>query len=145
MKDQVFRVEYFAFTADDRPGEGARLGDRLKKEGVNLLGISVFPTGPGIVQVDLIPESPESLVKAAKKMGIHLGSPKTAFLIQGTDRPGAMAEVLERLGNVKINARAAIGLADGGNRYGAVLWVAQSDVDAAARALGATSMATHHV
>ena len=144
MKDQVFQVEYFAFTADDKPGEGARLGDRLKKEGVNLLGISVFPTGPGIVQVDLIPESPDSLVKAAKKIGIQLGLPKIAFLIQGTDRPGAMAEVLERLGNMKISTRATIGLAGGGNRYGGLIWVAPTDVDAAARALGATAMAAHH-
>ena len=145
MKDQVFRIEYFAFTADDKPGEGAKLGDRLKQEGVNLLGISVFPTGPGKVQVDLIPENADQLTKAAKKIGINLAPPKIAFLIQGTDRPGAMAEVLGRLGNATINARSALGVGGGGNRYGGLIFVAQSDVEAAARALGATTMATHHV
>ena len=112
---------------------------------MNLLGISVFPTGPGKVQVDLIPENPDALTKVAKKIGLNLAPPKCAFLIQGTDRPGAMAEVLGRLGNAKINTRATIGLAGGGNRYGGVIWVAQSDVEAAARALGAIAMATHHV
>ena len=29
MQDQVFRVEYFAITADDRPGIGADLARRL--------------------------------------------------------------------------------------------------------------------
>ena len=31
MQDQVFRVEYFAITADDRPSIGADLGRRLAK------------------------------------------------------------------------------------------------------------------
>ena len=145
MKDQVFRVEYFAFTADDKPGVGANYGERLKQEGVNLLGILAFPATPGKVQVDLIPENPETLTKAARKIGITLGPPKTAFLVQGTDRPGAVGEVLGRLGNANINVRATTGVCGGGNRYGALIWVDQANTEAAARALGATTMAARHV
>jgi len=36
-------------------------------------------------------------------------------------------------------------VASGGNRYGGILWVNQQDVELASRALGATTMATHHV
>lgn len=145
MKDQVYRVEYFALTLEDKPGEGARLGQKLAKEGVNLLAISAFPAGPGKAQVDLVPEHPEQLTKAARKLNLTLGSPKLAFLVQGTDRPGAMAEVLGRLGEAQINVRAMLGACAGGNRFGGLFWVAPSDVEAAARALGATPMATHHV
>lgn len=145
MKDQVFRVEYFALTVDDRPGVGADLGRRLKDEGVNLLAISAFPIAAGKTQVDVVPEHPDQLTKAAGKMKLALGEPKAAFLIQGTDRPGAMGEVLNRLGAANINVRATLGVAGGGNRYGGLLWVDQQDVELATRALGATTMATHHV
>jgi hypothetical protein len=145
MKDQVSRVEYFALTVDDKPGEGAQLGTKLAKEGVNLLAVSAFPIGAGKTQVDLVPENPETLIKAARKLSINLGSPKACFYIQGTDRPGAMAEIITRLGNARINIRASLGACAGGTRYGALLWVAPADVEGATRALGATTMTAHHV
>jgi hypothetical protein len=145
MKDQVFRVEYFALTAEDRPGAGAELGRRLKDEGVNLLAMSAFPLTAGRTQVDIIPEHPEQFVRAAKKLNLAIGEPKIAFLIQGTDRPGAVTEVMNRLGAANVNIRATLGVSSGGNRYGGILWVNQQDVELASRALGATTMATHHV
>jgi hypothetical protein len=145
MKDQVFRVEYFAITADDKPGTGARLGQQLADEHVNLLALLAFPIEGGKVQVDLVPENPEALVKASRKIGIKLGEPKQAFLIQGTDRAGAIGEVLGRLGKANINVRSTLGACGGGNRYGGLIFVNQADVEAAARALGATTMAEHHV
>jgi hypothetical protein len=145
MKDQVFRVEYFALTAEDRPGAGAELGRRLKDEGVNLLAMSAFPLTAGRTQVDIVPEHPEQFLRAAKKLNLAVGEPKIAFLIQGTDRPGAISEMMNRLGAANVNIRATLGVATGGNRYGGLLWVNQQDVELASRALGATTMATHHV
>jgi hypothetical protein len=145
MKDQVFRVEYFALTAEDRPGAGADLGRRLKDEGVNLLAMSAFPLTAGRTQVDIIPEHPDQFVRAAKKLNLAVGEPKIAFLIQGSDRPGAISEVMNRLGAANVNIRATLGVASGGNRYGGILWVNQQDVELASRVLGATTMATHHV
>jgi hypothetical protein len=144
-KDEVYRIEYYACVTEDKPGEGAKLGKRLAQEGVNLVGLSAFPVSPGKTQVDLVPENHDQLVKAAKKHGIPLSGPKTCFLLQGTDRTGAMGEVLGRLGNAGINARASLGVCAGGKRYGGLIWVAAGDVEGAARALGATSMATHKV
>ena len=142
-KDEVHRVEYFVYTTDDKPGEGATLGRKLAQEGVNLLALSAFPVTPGRTQIDLVPESHDQLVKAAKKHGLSLAGPKTCFLFQGTDRTGAMGEILGRLGNANINARASLGVCAGGKRYGGIIWVAPADVEAASRALGATSMATY--
>jgi hypothetical protein len=144
MKDQTLRVEYYAITADDKPGMGADLGKKLAKESVNLLALLAFPTAPGRVQVDIVPEHPEQFTKAARKLGLSLGPPKTAFLTQGTDRAGALGEMLDRLGTQGINVRATCGVACGGNRYGAIVWVAPADVDMAARVLGAQS-GTHKV
>ena len=144
-KDEVYRVEYYVYMADDKPGEGATLGRKLAQEGVNLYALSAFPASPGKTQVDLVPENAEQFVKAAKKHALSLSGPKTCFLIQGTDRTGAIGEVLGRLGNAGINARATLGACAGGKRYGGILWVAPKDVESAARALGATSAAVHKV
>jgi hypothetical protein len=144
MKDQTLRVEYFAVTMDDKPGIGADIGKRLTKENVNLLALQAFPVGAGKVQVDFMPENTELFGKAARKLGISIGPPKTAFLVQGTDRAGALGETLERLGTQGINVRATSGVACGGNRYGAIVWVSPADVEKAARALGAQSV-THKV
>ena len=140
-KDEVYRIEYFVHTVDDRPGEGATLGRKLAREGVNLHALSAFPLSPGKTQVDLVPENSDQFVKAAKKLGLSLAGPKTCFLIQGTDRAGALGEILGRLGNAGINARASLGVCGGGKRYGGIVWVAASDIESASRALGATTMA----
>ena len=145
MKDPVFRVEYYAFTVDDRPGTGGDLGRRFKEEGLNLLALSAFPVAPGRTQVDVVPEHPNTFVRVARKLGIVIGEPKVAFLVQGADRIGAFAELLSRLGAANINIRATIGIAAGGDRYASILWVNQQDVELASRVLGASSMAAHHV
>ena len=140
MKDQALRVDYFVVTTDDKPGIGADLHKKLSKEGVNLLAVLAFPSG-GKIQVDVVPENPEAFTKAAKKLGITTSPAKAAFLIQGTDRSGAIGDVLGRLGGAGINARATLGACAGGKRYGGLIWVAPKDVESAARALGATSAA----
>ena len=140
-KDEVYRVEYYVHMAEDKPGVGATLGKKLAQEGVNLYALSAFPATTGKTQVDLVPENPDQLVKAAKKHGLTLSAPKTCFLIQGTDRTGAVGEVLGRLGTAGINARATLGACAGGKRWGGILWVAPDDVETAARALGATTAA----
>lgn len=145
MKDQVFRVEYFALTADDRPGTGAELGRRLRDEGVNLLALSAFPLSDGKTQVDVVPEHPDQFLRAARKLNLAPSEPKIAFLVQGTDRAGALGEVMNRLGAANVNIRATLGVACGDNRYGGLLWVNQQEVELASRALGAVTMATHHV
>ena len=143
-KDQALRVEYFAITMDDKPAIGADLHKKLAKEGVNLLAVLAFPSVTGKTQVDVVPENPEAFTKAARKLGVSPGEPKTAFLVQGTDRAGALGEILERLGTQRINVRATCGIACGGNRYGAIIWVNATDVENAARALG-SQPAAHHV
>jgi hypothetical protein len=71
--------------------------------------------------------------------------PKAVWGFNGTERPGAMSEILSRLGTASINVRAMLSACAGGNRYGGLIWVAQADAEAAGRALGATALATHHV
>ena len=142
-KDQALRVDYFAITTDDKPGIGDDLQKKLAKENVNLLAVQAFPAGTGKIQVDLVPENAEAFTKAARKLNLTFTGPKAAFIVHGTDRAGALGEVLDRLGMAGINIRAVTAIGSGGNRYGSLLWVSPADVDKATRALGA--QAAHHV
>jgi hypothetical protein len=89
----------------------------------------------GKAQLDLVPKDPEKLEKAAAAGGITLSPRKQAFLVQGTDRPGACAQTLKKLADAGINMHAIQAIAGGGRRYGMILWPKKDQFEAAARAL----------
>ena len=135
MAEDIRRVDYFYIQVPNRPGEGARALGVLREAGVNLLAYSGFPEGRG-AQLDFVPEDAAAFRRAAKTAKWKLTGPKKAFLIAGDDRPGAIAAIIQKLADAKINVTACDAVAHGG-RYGAILWVAPRDVGRAAKALGA--------
>ena len=137
MADTIRLVEYFYITAPNKAGEGARALDTLKGAGVNLLAFSGFPQGRR-AQLDFIPADPAAFKQAAKGAKWKVVGPKRGFLVQGDDRVGAVAELLERLGTAKINVSAIDALCVADGRYGAIFWVAPKDVKKAAALLGAS-------
>ena len=137
MADTARRVEYYYVTVPDTAGEGDRILAALRDSGVNLLAYLGFPLGGGQSQIDLVPEDPESLKEAAERAGITLSEAKRAFLIQGDDRVGAVADTTAKLAEANINVTAAAATDAGAGRYGMILWVAPADFEQAARALGA--------
>jgi hypothetical protein len=137
MADAVRRTEYYYATVPDEPGAGARVLAQLQQARVNLAAYLGFPSGKGQSQIDLVPEDAGALKQAADKAGLKLTGPKRAFLIQGDDRVGAVADVARKLGEAKVNITAAAAASAGGGRYGMVLWVPEADYEKAAKALGA--------
>jgi hypothetical protein len=137
MADTVRSVEYYYVTIPDTPGEGQRILSALKESGVNLLAFLGFPLGGGQSQLDLVPEDPASLTQAADQTGVTLSERKRAFLIQGDDRVGAVADATEKLAEAGINLTAAAATGAGAGQYGMILWVAPTDYERAAAALGA--------
>jgi hypothetical protein len=136
MADTVRLVDYFYVTTPQKPGVGAALLNELRQAGVNLLALSGFPRGRG-AQIDFIPEDGPTFRAAARKAKWKLTGPKRAFLISGDDRPGAIADVLQKLADAGINVTAVDAACAGAGRYGAILWVTPRDVARAARTLGA--------
>jgi len=136
MADSVRVVDYFYVTAPNKPGEGARLLAELRDAGVNLLAFSGFPSGRG-AQIDFVPEDPSAFRAAAKKAKWKLTGPKRALVIMGDDRPGAVADIAQRLGDAKINITAIDAVCAGSGRFGAIVWVEPRDVTRAAKTLGA--------
>jgi hypothetical protein len=137
MADTVRRVEYYYVTVPDTPAAAQRILAALKERGVNLLAFLGFPLGGGQSQIDLVPEDPASLREAAERAGVTLSEAKRAFLIQGDDRAGAVADTMAKLADANINVTAAAATGAGAGRYGVIVWVAAADYERAAEALGA--------
>ena len=136
MPDEIRPIDYFYATVPDNPGEGARILSNLHQAGINLLAVSAFPHGARRSQLDLIPEDSRAFAKAAKTAGIKLSKKKRGFLIQGDDRPGAIADITEKLAHAKINITSLQAFCAGSGRYGGMLWVKAQDLRKASKVLG---------
>jgi hypothetical protein len=134
--NMIRKVDYFAMQIPNRAGEAHNVLGVLRKAKVNLLAFTGFPSGRGS-QVDFVPADTRAFLKAARAAGWKVGKSKSGFLIQGKDKPGALDGTLARLARAKINVTAVDGVAAGGRRFGAILWVKAGDVAKAAKALRA--------
>lgn len=134
--DSVRKVAYFVTEIPNRAGEGARILGPLAAGGVNLLAFTGFPSGKG-AQVDFIPQNPDKFRDLAKKLKIRIKAQKFGFLVQGKDRKGAVATLLQVLADAKINVTAVDALSAGQGRYGAIFWVRPADVEKTAKLLKA--------
>lgn len=138
MADTVRTVSYFKMQVPDKPGEGARVLSTFREAGINLLAFSGFPRQRK-AQLDFIVSDPAAFKEAIKKAKMKVEGPKSCFVIEGDDRPGALADFLSKLAEAKINVTAVQAVCSGQGRYGALLWVKPQDVKKAAKALGAAS------
>lgn len=137
MADRVRKVGYCYVTVPNRAGQGVQLLQALSESGVSLIGLLGFPSRAGKAQIDLMADRLGPVRRIAARLGLRLSRNKRAFLIQGSDVPGAVHRHLKRLSAARVSVTAAAGVAAGGKRYGMVLWVKPRDYARAARALGA--------
>lgn len=135
MADRILRTDYFKLETPNRPGEGARVLKVLRDAKVNLLAFTGFPRGRK-TQMDFVPRNAAAFRKAMKRAGFRVSGKKAVFLIQGSDRVGAIHRVMEKLGKADINVTAIDAVSDGKGHYGAILWVKPADVRKTAKVLG---------
>ena len=91
----------------------------------------------GGAQVDFMPENDAAFRRAARKAGLKLSARKAVFLMQGGDRPGALTAALGKLAQARINLVALDAVTAGKKRFGAIFWVKKQNVARAARLLKA--------
>lgn len=136
MAFEIRRTNYFYITVEDQPGEAYRVLSRLAQLGVNLLAFTGVPVGPQRTQLSVFPEDAMRLQAAAKSAGLQLDGPHPAFLIQGDDQLGTLADVHERLYAAHVNVYASSGVTDGRGAFGYVLYVHPERFEQAANTLG---------
>ena len=135
MADLIRTAQYFKMQIADKPGALADMLAPLRDAGVNLMGVHAFPRNRR-TQVDVVPENPTAFKNIAKVHKLKIQGPKMCLLIEGEDRPGALADLTDRLRLAKINMTAVTGLSAGQGRFGAILWVNPRDVKKAAKVFG---------
>ena len=136
MSEKIRKVGYYTMDVANKTGEAAQVLQTLSQAGVNLLAFSGFPRRRR-AQLDFVPEDAALFRKALRRAKLKVQPKKTGFLIQGKDRRGACAEVMQKLADANINVTAMDAVTAGGGRYGAILWVKSPDVRKATRALKA--------
>jgi hypothetical protein len=136
MPDTVRKVEYFSVLVRNKPAEAFGVLSTLVSADINLLGCSGTERGRR-AQIDVVPDDPRRFKRVIKKAGLDFKARKSGFLIQGEDRPGALAQHLRKLGDSGVNVTGIDSLSAGAGRWGAILWVEETAVRRAAKALGA--------
>jgi hypothetical protein len=137
MAESIKVAQYFKVFVPDKPGEGFKILDAVKGAGVNLLAFSGFPRGSK-GQLDFVPEDPVRFREVAKHKKWKVQGPKSCFVVQGDDRVGAVADVLVRLVDAKINVTAVDAISAGMGRFAVLIFVKPGAVKKAAAALGAS-------
>ena len=137
MAYMIRKVNYCKLNVLSRAGQGAKILETLKDAGVDLLAFTGFPTGGGKSQVDLVASKIADVQRVARKNKWQISKTKKGFLVQGTDEPGAVHKVLDRLARENINVVAADAVAAGKGRYGMIFWVNPKFYNRAAKILNA--------
>jgi hypothetical protein len=136
MEYQITRVEYYHTTVADQPGEAYKFLSQLAGLGINLLAFTAVPVGPSVTQLTIFPDDSAQLKHEAAKIGLSLDGPHKAFLVQGDDELGALAEIHRKIYEVDLNVYSASGVTDGHGSFGYIIYVRSHDFEAAAKALG---------
>jgi hypothetical protein len=92
---------------DDEPGELAAIGDVLGKAGVNIAGLCALTSGGGHAEVHILVHDATSAFEALEAAGIKIAEEQEVIVLDITDRPGALGEVVHKLGAAKINLETA--------------------------------------
>ncbi len=136
MADKVRAVDYYHVRMPDKPGAGAGILSLFRKERVSFTAVHAFPDG-NRMQVDFVPKDGRKFLRVARKARLRVSKKKNAFMVEGSDRVGALSRVLEITGEAEINVTAVTAVSGGKGRFGAIFWVKPKDYRRAAKALGA--------
>ncbi|HYC48320.1 MAG TPA: hypothetical protein VED01_22835 [Burkholderiales bacterium] len=136
MPDSVRKVEYFSIQVPNKPAQAFSVLSTLVSAGINLLACSGVPRGRR-AQIDVVPEDPRAFRRVVKKAGLQFSPEKSGFMIQGDDRPGALAQHLESLADERVNVIGIDALSAGEGRWGAIIWVEDAALKKAEKVLKA--------
>ena len=136
MADEIRVVEHYSASILNKVGEGARVLGALRDSGVNLIAFWGYKHGAGRAQLEFIPEDSAIFVAAAKQAKLRLRK-STALFIHGEDRPGAIADILAKLAEARVNVAAVQAVCGGAGSYGTIVFLPEAAARKAATVLSA--------
>jgi hypothetical protein len=97
------KVTQLAVTLENKPGTLAKVCSTLGKEGVNVLAVFA-PEIKGKGKVRLLVDSPDKAKAALSGAKIRF-SEEDAIAVSAENKPGALAEIADKLARSKINIK----------------------------------------
>jgi hypothetical protein len=140
MALNVRNAEYFYIRIENSRERAYELLAHLASEEVSLLAFSAVPFGPNFVELTIFPDRSDVFIQLAKKLGWVVVGPQHAFLVQGDDHLGALADIQRMLLEGDVEIYASSGVTDGSGRFGYVIYFKEADHERAARVLGAVTL-----
>ncbi len=119
------KTTQLTLTLESKPGVLAKVCRTLADAGVNISSICAAET-PGRGKIRMIVSDPAKAKEALKAAKYRPGE-ETALTLTLEDRPGALAQVAEKLAQGKVNIKCAYGTTAGGGRETVVLTVSNAD------------------
>ncbi|MEM5383205.1 ACT domain-containing protein [Paraburkholderia phymatum] len=131
----VERVDVWAAAIEDRPGGLAEVLGVLRDAGANLQFIISrrTPEAPGKGVVFLAPLQNDREVRAASQVGFNVTPSLHSVRVMGTDHPGVIAELTQKLAAGGINLR-GVSAAVMGTQF--VAYIGMDTLDDTVRAIG---------
>ena len=136
MALNVRNAEYFYIRIENSQERAYELLAQLASEEVSLLAFSAVPFGPNYVELTIFPDHSDTFIQLAKKLGWVVTGPQHAFLVQGDDHLGALADIQRMLLEGDVEIYVSSGVTDGSGRFGYVIYFKEADRERAARVLG---------
>lgn len=137
MADRVQKVNYCYAKVSNRAGQGVKMLEEIRDEGIDMVAFSGFPIGRGKAQLDFVTKEMGPLRRLAKKRGWRLSKTKKGFLVTGREQTGSVHRHVKKLSEAGISVIAADAVTAGKGRWGMILWVSPKNYARAARALRA--------
>lgn len=122
MAEEIHMVAHYSAVIPNKTGEGSKALGAIRDAGVNLIALWAYPYR-GKVRIEFIPGKSAAFANAAKRARLKLSKKQTAIFISGKDKPGAVANALEKLAAAKINVGSVQAVCGGSGRYGAVIYL----------------------
>ena len=132
----VRNAEYFYIRVSDSPGKAYELLSQLASAEVSILAFSAVPYGPNHLELTIFPDKSDKFLQVARKLGWGVLGPQHAFIVQGDDNLGALADIQRMLLEADVDIYASSGVTDGSGHFGYVIYFKEEDRERAARALG---------
>ena len=134
METIVEHVDVWAASIEDKPGGLAGVLSTLRDVGANLQFIIArrAPLAPGSGVVFVTPLQGDREIAAAAEVGFNVTQSVHSVRVMGRDRPGAAAELTQKLADGGINLRGFASSVIGGQF---VAYVAMDSLDEANKAI----------
>lgn len=135
MAFNIIQVEYYNTIINNHIVNASELISKIVENGVDFYAFNAIPLNHDRTRFTFFAKDSSKMIDRSKKSGLRLDGPYFALLIKGDEKPGALADIYQKLAKEGIQVDQACGIADVNSGYGVILYLKQEDCSKAINAL----------